>query len=578
MKNISPSKFAHLHLHTEGSLLDAITKPKDAVKKAANFGHSAIAVTNHGNLFDCIPLAKEAKKVGIKPIFGVEVYLTDDIIEDKKNKIRSFTHLTLLAKNDEGWVNLKKLVTISNKIGFYYKPRIDLRTIQELNEGLICLSGCMSSKLSKLILENEKKQAMEWANQLKETFPNSFFLEVMDGGIDEEEIIRQASRDIASKLGLETVATQDSHYLHQCDWDVHEVACALSNNSRLDDPTYSEGGRRKRFSTNEFWLKDIGEMSKKLTPRELQMSYEIAEMCEAPTQISKKRIPSYSKDALEQLNSICNKSLQERGLASNTKYTERLSKEVKDIADADLADYFMIVKDIVDWTKGQDIPVGPGRGSAVGSIVSYLMDITEIDPLEHGLIWERFYNRGRKGSMPDIDTDVCQARRNEVIDYISNKFGEDNVAHIMSLGKFGLRASIRDVGRCMGLSLREIEKVTKLIPAKGMKTIEEVESRIPQVAKLFEKYPDLSKISRRMMGVKRHISTHASAIVVLDEGFTTGSVPMSYNAKEKQMMTGFDMYDLDDLGYLKLDILGLKTATLIGECEKDLIAQCTKQE
>ncbi len=563
--NLMNKQFIHLHVHSECSLLDGISKPKDLVRKAANFNQPALAITNHGNLFDSIELYKEAKEVGIKPIMGIEFYLADTI----PSKDRSFSHITILAQNDKGWRNLNKLVTISNKVGFYYRPRIDIETIAEHSEGLICLSGCMSSKLSKHILNDENTEALAWTTNLKGIFGDRFFIELMDGKVPGEDKIREASRNIARKLGIECVATQDSHYIDKDDWDIHEIACALSNNAKLSDKTMSEGGKRKRFTTNEFWFKSREELSEELTEREKDMTINIAEMCDDYLELGKQRIPQYDNNSLNKLKAMCDSRLKKLEI-DNTKYRDRLQIELSDIESASLADYFMIVQDIVSWTKSQDIPVGPGRGSAAGSLVSYLLDITEIDPLEYGLIWERFYNRGRAGSMPDIDTDVCRNRREDVVDYIKTRFGSDRVANIMSLDKFRLRASIRDCARCLEIPLSEVDQVTKNIPHKGIESIEQAEERIPEVAKVFNKYPKLRRAASKISGTKRHLTMHPSAIVVTDENISDGCLPLAYNARRKMMMTGIDMYGLDDLGLLKIDILGLTTATLIGGVVKSV--------
>ena len=556
MKN----KYCSLHTHSSCSLLDAISHPEDLVKKAAKHDQPAMALTNHGNVHDSIEFYKAAKEVGIKPIIGCEFYLVDKI----PNKDRDYTHLTILAQNQTGWENLNKLVTVSNRVGFYYRPRIDLSTIQEHSSGLICLSGCMSSRLSKHILNDETDKAMHWSLKLKGIFKKNFFLEVMDGGVPGEDKIRDASRMIAQKLRLETVATQDSHYIEKEDWEAHEVACALSSNAKLSEPTRDDGGKRKRFSTNEFWLKTAEEIAKSLTSREIQMSVEIANMCEDYLTLGQQRIPQYAPDSFEQLKALCASGIRQWNV-DKPKYWDRLALELKDIKEANLADYFMVVYDIVQWIRKEGIPIGPGRGSAAGSLVAYLLEITEIDPVQYGLLWERFYNAGRAGSMPDIDTDVCLIRRGEVIDYIRNRFGADRVAHIMSLGKFQLKAAIKDSGRCLEIPLQEIEAATKNIPNKGLDNLTEAEKAIPEVAKLFSNHPKLKRVSNKLHGTAKHLTMHPSAIVVTDEDISKGCIPMTYNAKKKVMMTGVDMHGVEDLGNLKIDILGLKTVTLIGD-------------
>jgi DNA polymerase-3 subunit alpha len=554
-------KFAHMHLHSDGSLFDSTLKVSDAVKTASKYEHSAIALTNHGNLFDSIDFYKEARQVGIKPILGMEFYLAENIEE----KTRDYTHLTILAQNKKGWENLKRLTTISNKDGFYYRPRIDIKNIENFSDGLICLSGCMSSKLSKLILSNSIHEATYWATHLKSIFKDRFFLELMDGGVPGEDIIRDASRNIGKTLNIPCVATQDAHYLHKDDHDIHEVICALANNSTMLEKTRSEGGRRKRFTTNEFWLKDLSEMSGSLTTEELRMSHEISEICEKDVvEMNINRMPVYDKDSFDKLSKFC----LDKAVNKDDKTKQRLNKELGDIKEANLADYFLIVKDIVDWTRTNDIPINSGRGSAAGSLVVHLLGITEVDPIQYGLMWERFYNVGRKGSMPDIDIDVCINRRAEVISYIGKRFGEDRVSHIMSLDTFGIRACIRDVGRAIGLSKDYLEVITKDIPHKGIKTIDQAKEKVAALKTLLDKNPALDRLAKKALGLKKHLTTHPSAIVIGNNSFYEGDIPMAYNASKQLLMTGLDMYSLEDLGYLKLDWLGLKTVTLIGETER----------
>ncbi len=557
-------KFVHLHVHTHYSLLDGMCKIDELVKKAKELGYEALAITDHGNMYGVIEFYKECKKNEIKPIIGVEAYLAPRTIYDKTPKIDSKSyHLTLLAKNYQGYLNLIKLITIANLEGFYYKPRIDKNLLKEHSAGLICLSGCLASEISRSILNNDLENAERLVYEYIDIFgKENFYLEIgWHPGIEESRKIFKPLIELSRKTNVKLVATKDVHYINKNDRDIHDVFLAIQTGKDVDD--------KERLTMKEdfFHLTSIEEMIEnfKEIPEAVENSLEIAEKCNLELELNKTKPPIYEVPqgltADEYLRKLCYEGLKVRNLENNKIAKERLEYELSIIKQTGFSSYFLIVQDFVNWAKNNGIKVGPGRGSAAGSLVSYLLRITEVNPLKYGLIFERFLTPERI-SFPDIDVDFSDVRRDEVIDYLAKKYGQDKVAQIITFGKIASRAAIRDTGRALGLPYSLCDKIAKLIP-QG--TDLETALEIPDLMDLYNKNKEVQKlinIAKRIEGTVRHASVHASGVVVTPTKLTD-FMPIQYAPQEKRIITQYDMYAIEELGLLKLDLLGLRTLSEI---------------
>ena len=559
--------FTHLHLHTEYSLLDGSIRIQELLQKARETGMKSIAITDHGVMYGVIDFYKQAHHAGIKPIIGCEAYVAPGSRFEKtvtKGEESAF-HLVLLARNQTGYRNLVKLVSLGFLEGFYYKPRIDRALLQEHSEGLIALSACLAGEIPSLILTGKQKEAEKLAAEYRELFgSDAFYLELQENKIPEQTQVNQALIEIGKKLNIPLVATNDSHYLNQEDARVHEIILAIQTATNLNDP------KRLRFPTQEFFLKTPEEMIRDFSsiPEAIENTERIAELCEVKLELGQVLLPEFSVpegfDVPGYLRHLCLEGLQRRyGDPPPEKVRNQLEYELNVINNMGYDAYFLIVWDFVKYSREKGIMVGPGRGSAAGSLVSYSLGITNIDPLRYGLLFERFLNPERI-SMPDIDIDFCFERRGEVIDYVSNKYGHTNVAQIITFGRMMARGAVRDVGRALGWSYGEVDKIAKLIPGAPGVTLEKAIDTNTELKKLVKNdanVAQLLEIAQRIEGLCRHASMHAAGVVISHKPLTE-YVPLQ-KMSNNEIVTQYDMDTLGELGLLKMDFLGLRTLTVI---------------
>ena len=558
--------FVHLHVHSEYSLLDGAIRIKDLVSKAKEFNMPAVALTDHGVMYGVVDFYKEAKKEWIKPIIGSEVYVASRSRFDKDANAGDAErgHLILLCKNNEGYKNLTKLVSLGFIEGFYYKPRIDKEILRKYSNGLIGLSACLAGEIPRAIIENNYDKARELAIEYNEIFgQGNFFLEMQSNGIDEQVLVNQGIVRLARELNIPLVATNDAHYLTKDDYYSHEVLLCIQTGKKMSDTD------RLSFSTNEFYLKSAEEMKDRFKnfPEAIENTLKIADMCNVEFEFGKLKLPEFKIDTNmtheEYFEDRCRKGVEKR-------YARRLTKEIYDRLDYEIdvikrmgyVDYFLIVEDFIRYAKDNGIPVGPGRGSAAGSIVAYALEITDIEPLKFNLLFERFLNPERV-SMPDIDIDFCYQRRPEVIDYVIRKYGKDHVSQIITFGTLAARAVIRDVGRVLDIPYAKTDLVAKNIPNEIGITIKKALKMNKELEELYEsdfEVKNMVDVSMALEGLPRHASTHAAGVVI------TKDPVMDYVALYKNddsITTQFTMTTLEELGLLKMDFLGLRTLTVI---------------
>ena len=591
------NEIVHLHNHSNHSFLDGQASVKDMVARAKELGLDALAITNHGNIFAWVEFYQECKKAGIKPILGSEFYLTDD--HDEKR--RHAHHLVVLAENEVGLNNIIRMTTRANEKS-YYKPRIDLKDLERHKEGVIVLTACMHGPISYWLFdkmtwpqpgeESQLKeaanipQAYHFANQLVRILgPKQLFLEVQDGGIPEQKLINQRLRKMAKEMGLTIVATQDAHYVRKEDATAHGFLKAMAW-GKSGVPAGESG-----FSTEEFYLKnrDVVLDGTDIMPAEVDQTRVIAERCNAGLTLHKMRLPKYPTEDQRPSVEILKEKLRlgwvrRKIQDQNGEYAARINHELTDIEQAGLADYFLIVSDITDYCRDNGIMLGPSRGSAGGSLVSFLLGITQLDPIEYGLIWERFYNAGRKGSMPDIDTDVEKSRRDEVIGYIRERFGENRVAQIVTLSSLGAKQVLRDVCKVAGIDENVKNIVAGLVPAKGEDhgsiSLTEAIAAVPKLKEYSENdekfdivrngrvirttsWKELFDIALRLEGCYKTSGVHAAAVIIADDDFDRAGVPLVKGARKTELICGWDMDSVDALGLLKVDILGIATLDVL---------------
>lgn len=559
--------FVHLHVHTEYSLLDGVIRIDELLGHALACGMNAVAITDHGVMYGVVDFYKKAKEKGIKPIIGCEVYVAPGSRFEKvvvKGSEPAY-HLVLLAENEEGYRNLMELVSRAFLEGFYYKPRVDKELLREYSRGLVALSACLAGEIPRLILSGNQEEAERSLLEYREIFgPENLFLEVQENGIPEQKIVNRALVSMARKFGLPLVATNDCHYLDAKDAYMHDVVLAIQTATSLDDP------KRLRFPTQEFYFKTPQEMARDFAelPEAIHNTLLVAERCNVELELSGVILPRFEVpegfDAFSYLVHLCEEGLRERyGDSPPEEVQKQLRYELKVIHDMGYATYFLIVWDFVRFARQKGIMVGPGRGSAAGSLVSYVLGITNIDPLRYGLLFERFLNPERV-SMPDIDIDFCFERRDEVIEYVTKRYGETNVAQIITFGRMMARQAVRDVGRALGWSYSDVDKIAKLIPGGPGVTLERALETNGQLRKLAEDNKEvktLLELARRIEGMCRHASVHAAGVVIADRPLTY-YVPLQ-KMNEKEIVTQFDMDALQELGLLKMDFLGLRTLTVI---------------
>ena len=559
------SEFVHLHVHSEFSLLDGANRIKDLPVRAKELGMDAIAVTDHGAMFGTIDFYKACKANGVKPIIGCEVYVAPRTRFDKEPNIdNKYYHLILLAKNNEGYKNLAKLVSLVYVDGYYYKPRIDKEILEKYHEGLICCSACLGGEIAQSILKDDLAKAEEIALWHKNIFGEDYYLEVQSNTLREQILVNQKLVELARKLNIPLVATNDSHYLKKEDYYNHEVLLCIQTGKRMTDED------RMKFQTNDFYIKSPEEMKEffKNIPEALENTVKIAEKCNVDFEFGHTILPNYDVPEEFETHYDYIKKLCDDGILS--RYGENPTKEILDRAEYELSvikkmgyvDYFLIVWDYINWAKSQGIPVGPGRGSGAGSIVAYAIGITDIDPIKYNLIFERFLNPERV-SMPDFDVDFCYERRQEVIDYVSRKYGEDHVSQIITFGTMSARMVIRDVGRALDVSYAETDKLAKMIPNELHITIKKALEQNKELRELYENdntIKQLLDIAMALEGLPRQASTHACGIVITKDPVDT-YVPLY--VREGTISTQYIMTTLEELGLLKMDFLGLRTLTVI---------------
>ncbi len=557
--------FVHLHVHTEYSLLDGANRVTDLIQRVKELGMDSIAITDHGVMYGVVEFYKEAKKNGIKPILGCEVYTAKRTMQDKQPGIDSdYGHLVLLAKNQVGYKNLMKIVSLGFTEGYYYKPRVDYVTLEKYSEGIIALSACLSGDIPSAILNNDPDKAVEYAKKLNNIFgQGNFYLELQHNGIAEQNLVNQQLIKLSSDLGIPLVATNDAHYLTREASKSHEILLCIQTGKTINDEN------RMRFNTDEVYIKSPEEMCEQFrnVQEALDNTVKIAEMCNVELEFGKLHLPSFEVEAgytpYEYLKDKCYKGLNERyGENCTSEIVERLEYELSVISKMGYVDYFLIVWDFIRYARENEIMVGPGRGSAAGSLVAYCLGITSIDPLKYNLLFERFLNPERI-SMPDIDIDFCYERRQEVIDYVIRKYGKEKVSQIITFGTMAARAVIRDVGRALDISYGEVDTIAKMIPFQIGMNIDkalEVNSELKKKYDSDEETQLLIDTARSLEGLPRHASTHAAGVVISKEPIVE-YVPLQLN--DNNVTTQFTMVLLEELGLLKMDFLGLRTLTVI---------------
>ncbi|HEX3029339.1 MAG TPA: DNA polymerase III subunit alpha [Clostridia bacterium] len=557
--------FVHLHVHTEYSLLDGANRIKDLIRRTCELGMKSIAITDHGVMYGVIDFYKEAHKNGIKPILGCEVYTARRSRLDKQPGIDSEQgHLVLLAQNNLGYKNLMKIVSIGFTEGFYYKPRIDMEVLERHSEGLIALSACLSGDIPRAILQNDYEKAKNIALKYNKIFgQNNFYIELQINGIEDQNLVNQKLISISKETGIPLIATNDAHYLMREDARAHEILLCIQTGKTINDED------RMRFSTEEVYVKSPEEMIDlfKNTPEAIENTMAIAERCNVELEFHKLHLPAFqvpdNVQPYEYLKKLCYEGLKRRyGENCDKEKEKRLEYELSVIKQMGYVDYFLIVWDFIKYAKDNGIMVGPGRGSAAGSVVAYCLGITSIEPLKYNLLFERFLNPERI-SMPDIDVDFCYERRQEVIDYVVRKYGEDRVAQIVTFGTMAARAAIRDVGRALDIPYGDVDAVAKMIPFQiGMNIGKALEIN-PELRKRYEedkRVEELIDTAQLLEGMPRHSSTHAAGVVISKEPVVE-YVPLQRN--EDSITTQFTMGLLEELGLLKMDFLGLRTLTVI---------------
>lgn len=569
--------FVHLHTHSEFSILDSTDSINGLLDKAEENDMEALALTDHGNIGGAIKFYQEATDRGIKPILGCELYVAPGSRLDKQktpkesNEARYY-HLVVLAKSNSGFRNLMKLTSLGHTEGFYYKPRVDRELLRQHSEGLIALSACKSGAVPKALLNDDYERAVEEARELAEIFGSrNFYIELQDQEVEGQQKLNSQLKEVARDLDLSLVATNDVHYLNEGDELAHEVLLNIQANKTLNDED------RRRYEGNEYYFKSPTEMEERFsdTPSALRNTAEIAERCDVELEFSETYLPPFEipdkfDGPEEHLRHLVEKGAKERWEEITPKIQQRLDHELEVIYEMGYPTYFLIVRDFIEYARKEGIPVGPGRGSAAGSAVAYCLRITDVDPLKHGLLFERFLNPARV-SMPDIDIDFCKDGRDKVIEYVRNKYGKDQVAQIATFDTMAARSAIRDVARVMDIPYNTADQIAKAIP-----TGTTLDKALENVSELKERYESddnmkqLFDISRKLEGLMRNASTHAAGVVIAP-GKLTDYTPLQ-RLSDDEIVTQFDMEDLEEIGLLKMDFLGLRNLTIIEDC-LDLIEQ-----
>ena len=559
------SDFVHLHVHTEYSLLDGASRLDRLMERASRLKMPALAITDHGTMSGVVKFYKAARAAAIKPLLGCEVYTTPGSRFEKSTGLRNPpSHLTLLARNETGYRNLIELSSRGYLEGFYYKPRIDRQLLEERRAGLIGLSGCLKGEIPRALLQGDKDGARESARFYRDLFgPDGFYLELHDHGIVEQRRVNPLLAELAKELDIPLVAANDCHYVEKEDAFSQEVLLCLQTGKKLEDE------KRMRLSTEEFYLKSEEEMRELLGnyPGAISNTRKIADLCNVELEFGKNLLPDFppppGKKPGPYLRELCEEGIRRRFGAKTAEISERLEHELKVIEGKDFVSYFLIVWDLIRYAKSKKIPVGPGRGSAAGSLVAYVLGITDIDPFQHDLLFERFLNPHRI-ALPDIDMDICDQRRGELIQYVSEKYGRDRVCQIITFGSMKARAVLRDVGRVMGFPYGDVDRIAKLVPAGTKITLHQALEMEPKLKKLYQRDEEMKKffdVCFKLEGISRNASTHAAGVLISSDPLTE-HVPLC-RGKDDEVVTQFDMHDSEAVGLLKMDFLGLRTLSVI---------------
>ena len=548
--------FTHLHVHTEYSLLDGSNKINEYVARVKEMGMNSAAITDHGVMFGCIDFYRAAKAAGIKPILGCEVYVAPGSRFDREigQAEDRYYHLVLLAENNHGYENLMKIVSKAFVDGFYYKPRVDMDLLQEYHEGIIALSACLAGEVAKNITRGMYEEAKSAALRYEKIFgKGNFFLELQDHGIPQQQRVNQQLLRMSQETGIALVATNDVHYTYDTDAEAHDILLCVQTRKLLSDEN------RMRYEGGQYYVKSPEEMAELFPyiPEALENTQKIADRCEVEIEFGVTKLPKFDVPApytsWEYLNKLCYDGLKERYSGDLTELEKRLEYELGVIKTMGYVDYFLIVWDFIRFARDHDIMVGPGRGSAAGSLVSYTLGITKLDPIKYNLLFERFLNPERV-SMPDIDVDFCFERRQEVIDYVVEKYGKDRVVQIVTFGTMAARGVIRDVGRVMDLPYAQCDAIAKMIPEELNITIDKALKMNPELKNLYttdETVKKLIDMSRRLEGLPRHTSMHAAGVVISQKSVDE-YVPLA-RASDGSIVTQFTMTTLEELGLLKMD-------------------------
>ena len=568
MPETTQRQFTHLHVHTEYSLLDGACRIDRLFDHLKAMGQTACAITDHGVMYGCVAFFDAAKAAGIKPIIGCEVYVATRTRFDKVNRIDGNNHLILLCKNEMGYKNLIKMVSAGFTEGFYSKPRIDKDLLEQHHEGLICLSACLAGEIPQAILAGDYERAKQAALYYRDLFgEENYYIELQDHGLEEDQVVLPQLIRLARETGIPMVATNDAHYITKEDAKMQSILLCIQTGKTIADAD------RMEFQTDEFYLKSTDEMYDlfAMVPEACENTNKIAEQCNFEFTFGETKLPYFkAPDGMENqeyFEKLCWEGLERRYPGEVTDaLKERLSYEINVVKTMGYTNYYLIVYDFINYAKSRDIPVGPGRGSGAGSLAAYCVGITDIDPIRYNLIFERFLNPERV-SMPDFDVDFCYERRQEVIDYVNEKYGRDHVAQIVTFGTMAARAAVRDVGRVMGMTYQDVDRVAKLIPMELKMTLKKALEVSPDLKALYDgdnQVHELIDTSLKVEGMPRHASTHAAGVVITREP-ATEYVPLSTN--DGLPVTQFNMVEIERLGLLKMDFLGLRTLTVIHDTE-----------
>jgi DNA polymerase-3 subunit alpha len=558
---VPEAPFVHLHVHSEYSILDGACRIPALAKRAAELEMSAVSLTDHGSLAGAVQLYQEATKNGVKPLIGCELYVADD----RKAQQKGYAHLTLLAESNAGYSNLIKLASAGYLEGYYYKPRVDWELLESHADGLVALSGCLSGRVAKAMEENRPNDAATDLDRLAQIFGrDSTYVEIQNAGLDIQQRINPMLKELATTANLPLVATGDVHYLMHSDARAHEALLCIQSGDSLKNPNHW------KFDTDQFYFKTPAEMAADFAdyPEAVARTLEIAERCNVELALGEILLPKFplpdGRDAFDYLVELCEKGLQKRYESVTPELTERLRFELKTIKEMGFADYFLIVWDFIGWAKRNGVSVGPGRGSTAGSLAAYCLEITDVDPIRYGLLFERMLNPGRK-SMPDIDIDFSVAGRDRVINYVAEKYGRDRVAQIITFGTMMARAAVRDAGRVLEIPYGTVDKVAKLIPEGPKVYLDDCLKGGAELKQAYDADPlvkEIVDLAKPLEGLVRQDSIHAAGVVIADRPLTE-VVPLQQKGPDQEVVTQFGMWDVEALGLLKMDFLGLRNLDVI---------------